>query len=145
MINCSFLCFCLVRCLLISSIYLTSEKTTGDGLNFTKRKGSPLTDYYCENPNKGEVGAQTWLTKAQNVETLYRGLLRGTDCSEHEDWVQKLVPNTCKVFFYFLCPPTHPTHPRWISLWGVITCYGCAFLDKHQDKLLQWQYAVPRK
>jgi len=71
-------------------------------LNFTKRKGSPLTDYH-ENPNKDEVGAQTWLTAAQNEETFYRGLLRGADGSEHEDSAQKLVPNTCKVigFFYF--------------------------------------------
>lgn len=139
-INSSFLCFCLVCRLLISSIYRTPEKTTGDCLNFTKRKCSPLTDYH-ENSNKDEVGAQIWLTKTHNVETFHRGLLRGANCSEHEDWVQKPVPNTCKVIGFFLS--FDPL--RWISLWGVITCYDCTFLVKHQDKLLQWQYAVPWK
>lgn len=99
-IHCSFLCFCLVCCLLVPSIYLTPEKTTGDGLNFTKRKGSPLTHYH-QNPKTGEAGAQMWLTKDQNETPFYRGLLRGTNCSEHEHWVQKLVPNTCGALGFF--------------------------------------------
>lgn len=75
-IHCGFLCFCLVYCLLIPSIYLTPEKTTGDGLNFTKRKGSPLTNYH-QNTKTDEAGAQMWLAKDQNEEAFYRGSLEG--------------------------------------------------------------------
>lgn len=70
--------------------------------------------------------------------------LREVNGSEQDTELDAKAGPRCKVIFFFFFFPSFDPH-KWISFWGVIICYDCAFLAKHQDMLLQWQFAAPCK